>query len=77
MTRHALSAIILVSIIGLSGCGMFSKKPALAPGNPLAVSNCPVDLPALTDDTFGAVNKKLVEIAGIYHQCAIAARGAK
>ena len=71
------SAVYLLFAITISGCGFFAKKQTPAPGNPLAVANCPSDLPPLTDDTFGAVNKKLVEIAGIYHQCAISARGAK
>ena len=69
--------ICIVISTQLVGCGMFSKKPAPAQGNPLAVSNCPNELPPLTDDTFGGANKKIVEISEIYFKCALSGTGAK
>ena len=76
-SRHLIGHLFALSLLlSLSGCVFFAKKPTPAPGNPLAVANCPADLPPLTDDTFGGANRKIVEIAGIYHQCAISARGA-
>lgn len=38
------------------------------------VAACP-ELTPLADDTFGATSRKLVEVAGIYHECREAALG--
>ena len=58
-------ALILVMVLMLSGCGMFSKKPA---GNPTCIAECP-DLTALGDDSFGATSTKLKEVADQYYNC--------
>lgn len=74
-TRHLRYVAILLISIHITGCGFFPKRTD--PGNALATTACPKELPPLTEDSFGATTKKLVEVAGIYHQCATAARGAK
>lgn len=64
--------IMLLCVFALSGCGFFSKKPS-EDKNPLLSTECPVELPALNSDTFGAADLKLIEVAGIYHACRKAA----
>jgi hypothetical protein len=60
-------SVALFAALLLSGCGMFSKKAD--DKNPLCKSECPAELPALTKDTFGDADLKLIEWAGIYHRC--------
>lgn len=40
--------------------------------SPLVVASCPTITP-LSDDTFGAVTAKVVEVAAIYYECRAAA----
>lgn len=51
----------------LVGCGFFQKRSADL--NPLCKAECPQELPALTKDTFGDADLKMIEWAGIYHRC--------
>lgn len=60
-----------VSAFTLLGCASPSTRPL---PDPLVVASCP-DLTPLEDDTFGATTRKLVEVAGLYHQCRAAALG--
>lgn len=61
-----ISTVFLVLI--LSGCGFFAKKPT-EDKNPLCVTECPAELPLLTDDSFGAAMGKMIEWANVYHSC--------
>ena len=60
-------ALILVMVLSLSGCGFFQKRSTDL--NPLCKAECPKELPALTKDTFGDADLKMIEWAGIYHRC--------
>lgn len=59
--------LIIVVATTLSGCGFFQKRAD--DKNPLCKAECPAELPALTRDTFGDADLKLIEWAGIYHKC--------
>ena len=57
--------ILATTILSLSGCGYFTKKPDT---NALCIAECP-DVTALPDDTFGSTSKKLKEVADQYYLC--------
>ena len=65
------TALILVMVLSLSGCGYFTKKPD---SNALCIAECP-DLTALANDSFGATTSKLKEIADQYYLCRKACQG--
>lgn len=67
----ALLALIFVCI---SGCATSVDAGTSAAPSALVVASCP-ELSPLADDTFGATTSKLVEVAGIYHECRAAALG--
>lgn len=69
-----LSGVILCTWIAstaLTGCAISTKHSPAGP-DPLVVALCP-ELTPLTDDTFGGTTMKLLEVAGIYHECRTAA----
>lgn len=63
-----MKALLIVLVAAtLSGCSFFQKRAD--DKNPLCKAECPAELPALTRDTFGDADLKLIEWAGIYHKC--------
>lgn len=69
--KHITIVLLLLALTGCPG----NIKPD--PGNPVAVTACPEQLPALTDDTFGGTVAKLIEVAGVYYKCRASAVGAQ
>lgn len=67
--KRAISLIIPCAACLLTACAS-SIKPS-GP-SPLLVASCP-NLAPLSDDSFGAVTAKLVEVAGMYQECRAAA----
>jgi hypothetical protein len=55
----------------LSACSTTHSITKPGP-SPLVIASCPM-LTELSDDSFGAVAKKLVEVAGQYYTCRQAA----
>lgn len=63
------------AIVTLQACTTVSTKPSQDSGKQaLVTASCP-ELTKLTDDSFAATTTKLVEVAGIYHECRQAALG--
>lgn len=65
---------ILPTLLALTmtlGCAPLTK-PSPVGVSPLAIALCP-ELTPLNDTSFGATTNKLVEVAGIYHECRTAA----
>lgn len=60
----------------LTGCGTLSTRPSADGPSPLVQASCP-QLTPLSDDTFAATSLKLIEVAGIYHECRAAALAGK
>ena len=70
--RIFLSAMLVLTV---SACS--TTRSSTKPGpTPLVVSSCP-ELTPLADDSFGTIARKLVEVAGIYHECREAALAGK
>lgn len=64
-----MKAIVLVLL--LSGC--VGLQPRAGDNNPALLTECPEQLPAVTEPSFGETVKRAVEWAGIYHACRRAA----
>ena len=65
MLKPTLS-IVIASCLTM-GCAL-PIKPSTPEPPPLAVASCPILTP-LSDDSFGSVLSKLVEVSGIYYAC--------
>ena len=68
MCRILLSATLVTL---LSACSTM-RSPTKSVPSPLVVANCP-ELSPLADDSFGAIVRKLQEVAGTYYECREAA----
>ena len=66
-----MKAALLIACLALAGCT--ATGGTKGDNNPLLATECPEQLPELTDNTFGGTTEKLVEVAGIYHRCRRAA----
>ena len=66
--RLALAYLIpIMLIVPLCGCAT-STRPLPTDPKPLAIASCP-KLTKLSDDSFGAVTSKLIEVSEIYYTC--------
>lgn len=67
-----MKAALLAALLALAGCAAAPARRMDTPPIPAALTQpCP-PLTPLADGTGAAVLKKLVEVAGQYHECAAA-----
>ena len=63
-------SIVIVSVLGLTGCAWLTPPLKISPPLPPLI-RCPDSLPLLTDGTAGDVALTMAEWAAIYHDCRI------
>jgi uncharacterized lipoprotein YajG len=63
---------IAIAALLLAGCAASTRPSPESGPSPLVVSSCP-PLQPLSDDSFGAVVSKLVEVSNTYRECRAAA----
>jgi hypothetical protein len=61
----------VIAATALASCSA-SMPPLPTSPSPLVVANCP-SLSPLTDDSFGATTRKLLEVVETYYRCRAAA----
>ena len=67
--RLLKSLFTVIASMTLASCAT-----SMPPSNPMVLASCP-NLAPLTDPSFGATVRKLVEVAGQYNKCRTAALG--
>ena len=70
-SRRVWSTVIAATALSSCSASM-PRSPAPVGPSPLVVASCP-RLAPLTDDSFGATTRKLLEVVEQYYQCRAAA----